>query len=327
CGSLLVVLRNSYLRSAPNLLIINIMVADLLYIASTAPFYIKHEFGRPCWLMGLAACKIRHYVPIIAQASCIFSITALSRERYSAIVRGLETRISRNLRETLLTVTSAWVSGIVIAAPVLIFTRTTINDLNCLYMPVKSIPAQTYMFVLLLSLYVFPLIFIILHHYRIVTTLYRSGNTSVLARNPSAALQIRARKRLAHIVLVITIFFALFWFPHYAYSIWFVTTKDLQITKNEGMPKYLRYLNYYMALANSCLNPWIVFIMSSVHRNTLTRVFDCFRCDAKIQNAIRRRLSTTRLSTTRLNAKRISATRNASSRYSTTTSSILNTRI
>ncbi|XP_072024563.1 galanin receptor type 1-like [Amphiura filiformis] len=319
---LLVVLRNSYLRSAPNILIINIMIADLLYIASTAPFYIKHEFGRPCWLMGLAPCKIRHYIPVIAQASCIFSITALSRERYSAIVRGLESRISRNLRKTLLTVTSAWVTGIVIAAPVLFLTETTINDLNCLYMPVKSPHAKTYMFVIFAFLYVFPLLFITVHHYRIVKTLYRSGNTSVLTRNPSAVLQIRARKRLAHIVLVITIFFALFWFPHYAYSIWFVTTKDLQITKNEGAPKYLRYLNYYMALANSCLNPWIVFIMSSVHRNTLTRVFDCFRCDAKMRNAIRKHISTTRHSTAR-----ISATRNASTRYSTTTSSILNTRI
>ncbi len=320
---LFVVLKNSYLRSAPNLLIINIMAADLLYIASTAPFYIKHEFGRPCWLMGLATCKIRHFVPVIAQASCIFSITALSRERYLAIVRGLESRISRNLQKTLLTMSLAWIYGITIALPVLFFTKTTINDLNCLYMPdVKfNIAATVYMFLLAASLYVCPLVFITLHHIRIVKTLYHS-NTSFLARNPSALLQIRARKRLARIVLVITVFFAVFWLPHYVYSIYFVTTEDSGITRNQGVPKFLRHLNFYMALANSCLNPWIVFAMSSVHRSTLVRFFECFQCDEQKRQAIRMCLTSTRFS-----AKRFSSPRNASTRSSITNSSSLNTRI
>ena len=308
---LLVVLRNSYLRSAPNILIINIMAADLIYIASTAPFYIKHEFGRPCWLMGRVACKFRHYIPVIAQASCIFSITALSRERYSAIVQGLETRLSRNHRHTTLTVAVSWVFGVIIASPVLYLTNTTIFDMNCLYMPVKSITAQTYMFVIFTFLYVFPLLFITFHHYRIVKTLCHS-NVAALACNQSARLQIRARKRLAHIVFVITIFFALFWFPHYSYSIWFVTTKySTAITKNNGLPKFLRQFNYYMALANSCLNPWIVLIMSSVHRNTLVRCFHCFTCSTNLGKAIRKRWSTNH---------------RASTRYSVTVGTSLDTR-
>ena len=308
---LLVVVRNSYLRSAPNILIINIMMADLLYIGSTVPFYIKHEFGRPCWLMGHVACKFRHYIPVIAQAACIFSITALSRERYSAIVQGLETRLSRNHRHTTLTMASSWVFGVVIASPVLYLTNTTIFDMNCLYMPVKSITAQTYMFVIFTSLYLFPLLFITFHHYKIVKTLCHS-HVAALACNQSAILQIRARKRLAHIVLVITIFFALFWFPHYSYSIWFVTTKySTAITKNNGLPKFLRQFNYYMALANSCLNSWIVFIMSSVHRNTLVRCFHWFTCSSHLGKAIRKRLSTNY---------------RASSRYSTTIGTSLDTR-
>ncbi|XP_072021029.1 LOW QUALITY PROTEIN: bombesin receptor subtype-3-like [Amphiura filiformis] len=277
-GLLLVVLRNPVLRSAPNILIINIVVSDLLYISSTAPFYTKHEFGRPCWLMGSVACKFRHYIPMVCQASCIFSLTALSRERYSAIVHGVESRISRSLKRTFWMVAAAWLAGLFVGIPVLFFTKTTHFDIMCLYMPVKSKWAQTYMVFIFAFLYIIPLLFITIHHFCIVKELYHS-NVSVLAQNPSAANQIRARKRLAQIVLVITIFFAVFWFPHYAYTLWFMFTRySKQITENKGLPKVFRHFNYYMALANSLLNPWIVFIMSSVHRNTLMQFVDCLRC-------------------------------------------------
>ncbi|XP_072051257.1 bombesin receptor subtype-3-like [Amphiura filiformis] len=277
-GLLIVVLRNPVLRSAPNILIINIVVTDLLYIISTAPFYTKHEFGRPCWLMGSVACKFRHYIPMVCQASCIFSLTALSRERYSAIVHGVESRISRSLKRTFCMVGAAWFAGLLVGIPVLFFTKTTHFDIMCVYMPVKSKWAQLYMVLIFAFLYIIPLLFITIHHLFIVKELYHS-NVSVLAQNPSSAVQIRVRKRLAQIVLVITIFFAVFWFPHYAHTLWFMFTKySQQITENKGLPKIFRHFNYYMALANSCLNPWIIFIMSSVHRNTLMKCVDCLRC-------------------------------------------------
>ena len=277
-GLLWVILRNPVLRSAPNILIINIVVSDLLYISCTAPFYTKHEFGRPCWLMGSATCKLRHYVPMVCQGSCIFSLAALSRERYSAIVRGVECRISRSLRRTFWMVVTAWFAGIFVGIPVLFFTTTTHFDIMCVYMPVKSKWAQTYMVLVFAIFYVCPLLFITAHHLYIVKELYHS-NVTVLAQNQSSVVQIRARKRLAQIVLVITVFFAVFWFPHYAHTLWFMFTRySNQITKNNGLPKVFRYVNYYMALANSCLNPWIVFVMSSVHRSTLLKCINCIRC-------------------------------------------------
>ena len=282
-GLLMVVMKNSYLRSAPNILIINITVTDFLYIASTAPFYTKHEFGRPCWLMGSVTCKFRHFLPMVAQAACIFSLTALSRERYSAIVHGVESRISRSARRTVVTLIITWLAGIITGIPVLFFTKTTHFDIMCLHMPVKSKWAQTYMLLVFAFLYIIPLFFIAFHHFLIVRKLCHS-NITMLAHNQSSALQIRARKRLAQIVFVITVFFAVFWFPHYAYTLWFMFTKySLQITKNKGLPKVFRHLDYYMALANSCLNPWIVFIMSSVHRNTLIRLFECLRCTTTLK--------------------------------------------
>ena len=155
-GLLLVVMKNSYLRSAPNILIINIAVTDFLYIASTAPFYTKHEFGRPCWLMGSIACKFRHFLPMVAQAACIFSLTALSRERYSAIVHGVESRISRSAKRTVTTLIITWLAGIITGIPVLFFTETTHFDIMCLYMPVKSQWAKTYMLLVFAFLYIIP---------------------------------------------------------------------------------------------------------------------------------------------------------------------------
>ena len=296
-GLLLVVIRNTYLHSAPNIIIVNIAVADLIYISCTAPFYIKHELERPCWLYGSVACKLRHLVPTVAQATCIFSIVALSRERYGAIVRGIESRISRSLTGTLRTVCLAWLAGIIISLPVIFITDSVMFDILCVYpyMGDYTTLPRIYVVFVCLILYILPLVCIAGNHAKIAQQLYLSNNGTLSPhRTDGSSNHHRARKRLAYIVLVITIFFAVFWCPHHAYNLWFTFMEDeaRQIENNKGVMKLLRHLNYYMALANSCLNPWIVFAMSSVHRKTLVRICRCCRCRrTRLNNTARKRSS------------------------------------
>ena len=270
---LLAILLSPGLRNAPNILLINLTIADLVYMLIHTPFSIIHEMT-PCWLYGTLACKFRHYVPLVAQAVGIFSLAALSRERYNAIVRGLESRISRSTRRTLLVVVTTWIFAIIIAAPVFLITQTQSGGLLCQYMPMGLTRTQVYIVIQVLLLYIIPLFYISVNYVRLAQSLCRSTRAN-LAQNISAANPIQARKRLAQIVLVITVVFGIFWLPYYIYFLWFVFVEDDDVTYNASKVRFFRHFYYYMSLANSCLNPWIIFVMSSAHRRSFLQCICC----------------------------------------------------
>ena len=281
------ILVNKHLQSTPNIFIVNLTVADLVYMLATAPFNIRHELTA-CWRLGVAACKIKHYIPIVAQGACVFSLTALSRERYTVIVKGFESRAQKSARRTLIIVTLCWLAGALIGIPVLIITTTNSFGLLCSYMPMDDKRSKGYMLFLFMSLYVIPFILIAIHYVQLARTLWQN-NVVNLADNQSIVRQLQARKRLALIVMTITILFGMFWFPYHVYHMFYMFTKNQKlISGNHSHMRYFRHLYNYMSLANSCINPWIVFLMSSAHRSSLVNCFGRVTCISMPRKIMRR---------------------------------------
>ena len=273
---LLVIVRNKNLHSAPNILIVNLIIGDLLYILTTAPFNIRHEIYA-CWLLGSIACKIKHFLPIVAQAACIFSLVALSRDRYNAIVNGLETHAKREvLQGPALTVALSWMLGCIIGIPVFYFTETRASGLLCQFMPMgDDIKCKIYMLISFCILYIVPCVIIAYHYIHIARSLVQSGIVT-LTDNTASIQQLRSRRRLALIVIIITLFFGLFWLPYHVYHIWYIFTRYAgHIKLNTVTVQMFRHFYTYSSLANSCINPWIVFCMSSAHRKGFYRRIIC----------------------------------------------------
>ncbi|XP_072014418.1 bombesin receptor subtype-3-like [Amphiura filiformis] len=279
---LFAILLNKQLLSVPNIFIVNLTIADLVYMLATAPFNIRHELTA-CWLLGTTACKIKHYVPIVAQGACVFSLAALSRERYTAIVKGFESR-HKSSRRTLLIIGICWIIGLIIGIPVLVITKTNTFGLLCQYMPIDDgfTWAKGYIIFIFLILYIFPFLVISIHYAEIARTLCKNSIAQLTDTNQAAISMIRqvqARKRLALIVIIITVFFGLFWFPYHVYHMWYMFTKNHEnIRGNKIQVQFFRHFYNYMSLANSCLNPWVVFLMSSAHRSPLIKCFRRLSC-------------------------------------------------
>ena len=222
---LFVILSSKHLHSAPNILIVNLAIGDLLYMVSTAPFNIRHELIA-CWLLGSTACKVKHYLPIVAHATCIFSLVALSKERHSAIVKGLQHRgKDRFIDQPMFSVSLSWITGLIIGSPVFVLSKTTTFGLLCVYMPMKDTFAEVYVVLLFLTLYVIPLAIISFHYIQLATKLCQSDIVTLMGSGSSLIKQLRTRRRLALIVLTITVFFGLFWLPYHVYHIWSMFTK------------------------------------------------------------------------------------------------------
>ncbi len=271
---LVTILSTRQLRNAPNILIGNLAVADFVYIIVTGPIRIEHEIN-PCWLSGWITCALRNYAPVVCQCACVYSLVALSRERYTASTSSIHSRKGSQIKSTIAWAISTWVFGILFASPILSVKFSYIYmGILCTYVEHGSSAALIYESSRLLILYVSPLVTISVHYSIMARTLIKSTK-KFQENNASFAKQIEARKRLAYLSITLSICFGIFWLPSYIYTSMynFLSTEALEDIDDAFVIKF-RFFHYYMSLANSSLNPWLVFTLSSAHRKYLLQ---CFR--------------------------------------------------
>ncbi len=267
-----VILYTPQMRTVANILIINLTIGDLFYIICTAPFYIERELF-PCMDEPLWACRIQSFFPIVGQGGCVYSLAALSRERYGAIVHGIQARQRSGKLRNAFTVCLVWVASCLTGIPVLILANK--YGQQCLSLQQFSTMAKAYETYRFFFLYLIPLIFIAVYYARMAQTLFKS--TRGFGDNRTGNHQTEARKRLAIIILIVTVFFGVFWFPYYVYILWFQFAYEHYSKFEFGIATVFRNLATIMALTNSSLNPWCVFVMSSGHRRRLVQCLCCGR--------------------------------------------------
>ncbi len=272
---LFVILRDKNLRNSPNILISNLALADLMYILVVGPIRIEHEI-HPCWLRGAVACALKNFAPVVCQCACVYSLVALSRERYTAIVTGFKAHMSNKTKLTVCWAIGAWLLGIVFASPILTQKFSYIShEILCSSVKRGSFAGKFYEVVKVLLLYIIPVIIILVHYLAMAETLLRS--TKNFKTNSSQFIkQVNARKRLAYLSVTLSIFFVVFWLPSYAYTLnYHFKPQDEKDFSN--IIFRFRQVHYFMSLANSSLNPWLVFALSSSHRSRLTAYLGCNR--------------------------------------------------
>ena len=82
---IVVVLTNHQMRSTTNVLILNLAVADLLFVIFCIPFtatdYVLNE-----WLFGLLVCQAVQYLIYVTSYVSIYTLILMSIDRFLAVV-------------------------------------------------------------------------------------------------------------------------------------------------------------------------------------------------------------------------------------------------
>jgi allatostatin receptor len=81
----LVVAANQQMRSTTNLLIINLAMADLLFIVFCVPFTAT-DYVLPFWPFGDAWCKIVQYLIVVTAYASVYTLVLMSLDRFLAVV-------------------------------------------------------------------------------------------------------------------------------------------------------------------------------------------------------------------------------------------------
>ncbi|KAF7223411.1 galanin receptor type 1-like [Nothobranchius furzeri] len=105
-------------RSTTNIFILNLSIADLSYLLFCIPFQ-STIYMMPTWVLGAFICKFIHYFFTVSMLVSIFTLSAMSVDRYIAIVHSRKSSSIRVARHALIGVVVIWILSLAMAAPVM----------------------------------------------------------------------------------------------------------------------------------------------------------------------------------------------------------------
>ncbi|XP_022079658.1 neuromedin-B receptor-like [Acanthaster planci] len=286
-GIILIVLSNRSMRNRPNALVASLAVGDLLVVLVSAPLRI-YQMVYYMWPFGLLVCKFSHTFSIISQAVSIFSMVALSHDRYRAIVTPMNYSRFRGSGHTVAIISVVWFLGFIFSIPALIFSEVIRNEhfTYCIVIHDMSTEGKVYTVMRGLVLFIMPLMIINVYYCMISRKLIASTR-ALPGEVHDKRSQISSRKRLAYLVLAIIVLFIVCWFPFFIFQIIFHVDSSILFTP---IMTYLRLLAEALTYANSCINPILITVVSSTYRKYFCSYLRC-RCFRKAK-FIRPRAST-----------------------------------
>jgi len=114
----IVVMANQQMRSTTNLLIINLALADLLFIVFCVPFTAV-DYMLPYWPFGDVWCKMVQYLIVVTAYASVYTLVLMSLDRFLAVVHPIASIYVRTERNASSAIMVTWVLIVLLALPVL----------------------------------------------------------------------------------------------------------------------------------------------------------------------------------------------------------------
>ncbi|KAF2367701.1 G protein-coupled receptor rhodopsin-like [Trinorchestia longiramus] len=267
------------MRSVTNVFIVNLSIADAInaiFNVSLNAFYMLHMH----WPFGLFFCKFNQFVAILSICASVFTLMAISFDRYWAIIYPLRTRIG--LRATLLIVLWIWLASVAVSLPYAIFfTTETLDERGgnrtlCRFVPPPSNPDLEFNYNILLPAitYVLPMGCMAVTYAKMGRLLW--GSETVGEPTPGQRDTLRAKRKVVKMMIVVVTMFGVCWLPYHLYFI--IVDKFPEITTYRHTQTIYLFI-YWLAMSNSMYNPIIYCWLNDKFRNGFKSVFyHCLPC-------------------------------------------------
>ncbi|KAL8560882.1 hypothetical protein ACOMHN_063132 [Nucella lapillus] len=281
-----IVAANKVMRNMPNILIVSLSLGDLLLILISVPLTSTvYTFSN--WPYGSLACKMNHFLQTWSLGVTVFTLTALSVDRYLAIMDPMAKHKGKKPQtKTTVVSLSIWVLSFFLALPdALLSTESTrlhqppysiricSNFPDWLLTPDQLVP-KIYYLARFVVFFAIPVIVIAWFYLMMAQTLVRSGKQipcegKIGGMNQER--QIAARKKVARIVLSFVFIFVVCWLPRHIYLLWFFFDDSFY---NEFW-HYFKILGFCLIYINSCVNPFALYFLSSQFRKYYNHYLLC----------------------------------------------------
>ncbi|OPJ77872.1 galanin receptor type 1 [Patagioenas fasciata monilis] len=286
-------------RSATNIFILNLSIADFSFLVFCVPFQAT-IYSLPEWIFGAFFCKWVHYLAMATMLVSIFTLVAMSVDRYIAAVHAKRSPCIRSKRNAALGVRVIWLLSLLIAIPVaqhqaLMSGHQQAPDSSFCWehWGNSSTAKQMYKITILLVGYLLPLVLITCCYakvlYHLHTKVKNISKKSERSKKKFAAMAGQPHWRAsaaghrlgpagtarlpqaAQTVLLVVAVFLLSWLPHHV-----ITTRAASGRFPLNSTSFaFRTTSHCQAYGNSCIDPIIYAFLSENFRKACRQVFAC----------------------------------------------------
>eukprot|EP00095_Tigriopus_kingsejongensis_P012504 maker-scaffold221_size251850-snap-gene-1.11 protein:Tk12504 transcript:maker-scaffold221_size251850-snap-gene-1.11-mRNA-1 annotation:"neuropeptide gpcr a24" len=233
------------------------------------------------WPFGRLYCKMFSYISIISVCGSVFTLMAISVERYNAIVRPLRPRMSRP--STVLTALLIWIVGGVIALPQFLYFTTQVtsseteNRTVCFAIwpdgPTNESSFEfLYNVAFMIITYFLPMLSMSITYTAVARELWDS---KIIGEATKAQMDvIQSKRRVVKMMVMVVFIFGVCWLP---YHIYFIISNAYPEINFSPHIQDIYLAIYWLAMSNAMYNPMIYCFMNS-------RRFLCPMADFSNQN-------------------------------------------
>ncbi|XP_004086705.1 galanin receptor type 1 isoform X1 [Oryzias latipes] len=253
-------------RGTTNIFILNLSIADLSYLLFCIPFQ-STVYILPSWVLGAFICKFIHYFFTVSMLVSIFTLSAMSVDRYIAIVHSRKSSSIRVAKYALIGVVVIWIISLVMAAPIMHYQNifhSSDNYTFCWEVWPDQTQKKIYVVCTFVFGYVLPLLLISFCYAKVLNHLHKK------LRNMSKKSE-ASKKKTAQTVLVVVVVFCLSWLPHHVVHLW----AEFGTFPLNQASFVLRVAAHCLAYSNSSVNPVIYAFLSENFRKAYKQVFKC----------------------------------------------------
>ncbi|XP_063360190.1 tachykinin-like peptides receptor 99D isoform X4 [Cydia amplana] len=277
-----VVLANKRMRSVTHYFLVNLSVADAMVSTLNVTFNFTYMLHSD-WPFGDFYCKFCQFIAVLSISASVFTLMAISIDRYVAIISPLRPRLGK--RATLGIAAAIWAGSSLISSPNLVYFTTDTVDLPdgtrrrvCFakWPDYNIAPVSLYDYyynvAYMILTYFVPIISMMYTYARVGIELW--GSKSIGECTQAQLESVKSKRRVVKMMIVVVLIFAVCWLPFHVYFV--VTAYYPELTNQEYIQEV--YLGiYWLAMSNSMFNPMIYCCMNSKFRRGFKQFFRCYR--------------------------------------------------
>ncbi|KAG9340374.1 hypothetical protein JZ751_021487 [Albula glossodonta] len=247
-----IVLRYSKTESVTNIYILNLAIADELFMLGLPFLAVQNVLHS--WPFGSFMCRLVMTVDGINQFTSIFCLTVMSIDRYLAVVHPIRSSRWRRPQVAKAVNGTVWAVSFMVVLPVVIFADVLKEGGICNIIWPQPADIWRAAFIIYTSTVGFfcPLLVICLCYLMIVVKIRSSGKKV----HATSTKRRKSERKVTRMVVIVVAVFVFCWLPFYALNI------INQVVPLPEEPQGVYYFVVVLSYANSCANPIVYGFLS-----------------------------------------------------------------
>ncbi|XP_060802316.1 neuropeptide SIFamide receptor-like [Amyelois transitella] len=286
CFVIAVVYRSPRMRTVTNFFIVNLAVADILVIVFCLPATLMSNIFVP-WVLGWLMCKTVPYVQGLSVAASVYSLVAVSLDRFLAIWWPLKCQITK--RRARMMIVFIWIFAIVVTTPWVFFFDLVVvfedNPSVRLCLDVWPNPLSEILYFVIGNLifcYILPMVLITMCYILIWIKVWRRSIPTDTQDAQMERMQQKSKVKVVKMLVAVVILFVLSWFPLYLIFARIKLGGPVQKWEEDMFP-VVTPLAQWLGASNSCINPILYAFFNKKYRKGFVAIIKSRKCCGRLR--------------------------------------------